>query len=48
MTSKLEIIHLCIRILKTVAEVPLSEEEAAGVRKVALAYLDAELGLVRD
>jgi hypothetical protein len=36
---------LCLRILKNASEVSLSDEERAAVRKVALAYLDADLGL---
>jgi len=36
---------LCLRILKNAREAPLSDEERAAVRKVALAYLDADLGL---
>jgi hypothetical protein len=36
---------LCLRILKNAGDVPLSDEERATVRKVALAYLDADLGL---
>jgi len=38
-------VDLCLRILKNAREGPLSEKERAAVRKVALAYLDAELGL---
>jgi hypothetical protein len=39
----LEQIDLCLRILKTVNEVELSEGERAAVRRVALAHLDASL-----
>jgi hypothetical protein len=43
--NKLEMIDLCLRVIKAAAEVSLSEEEVARVRGIALAYLDAELGL---
>ncbi len=45
MTDKLERIDLSLRILKNAAEATLSKEEIAAVRRVALTYLDAELGL---
>jgi len=36
---------LCLRILKNARDASLSEEERAALRKVALAYLDADLGV---
>ena len=44
-TDILERVDLCLRILKNAREASLSDEERAAVRKVALAYLDADLGL---
>jgi len=38
-------VDLCLRILKNAREAPLSEKERTAVKKVALAYLDADLGL---
>jgi hypothetical protein len=45
LANKLETIDLCLRVLRAATEVSLSEEEVARVRKIALAYLDAELGI---
>ncbi|MBI3859228.1 MAG: hypothetical protein HY296_03165 [Thaumarchaeota archaeon] len=45
MTDMLEKIDLCLRVLMASLAVPLSPEELSKVRKIALAYLDAELGL---
>lgn len=45
MTDKLERIDISLRILKNALEATLSKEEIAAVRRVTLAYLDAELGL---
>ncbi len=45
MTDKLERIDLSLRILKSATEADLSKEELEEVRRIALAYLDAELGL---
>jgi hypothetical protein len=45
LTDKLERIDLSLRILKSASEVDLSKEELEGVRRIALAYLDAELGI---
>lgn len=45
MSEHLEKLDLCLRILKQASEVSLSEEELAKVRRVALLYLRAELGL---
>ncbi len=46
MANKLETIDLCLRILKSASEVSLSQEESDRIRKIVLAYLDAELGLL--
>jgi hypothetical protein len=43
--DKLERIDVCLRVLKSASEVRLSETELHTVRRIALAYLDAELGL---
>ena len=43
--DKLERIDLCLRVLKSAPEVSLSKKELQAVRKVALDYLDAELGI---
>jgi len=45
LANKLETIELCLRILKSASEVSLSQEEIDQVRRVAMAYLVAELGL---
>jgi hypothetical protein len=45
MMDKLERIDQCLRILRDVPEVATSQEELEAIRKVARAYLDAELGL---
>ena len=44
-TDILERLDLCLRILKNSRDASLSEEERAAVRKVAWAYLEADLGL---
>ena len=44
-TDILDRIDLCLRILKNAPEASLSGEELAAVRKVALGYLHADLGL---
>lgn len=45
MMDRLERIDLCLRILKGVSEVAISQGELEAIRKVTRAYLDAELGL---
>ncbi len=44
MTTKLEEIELCLRILHTAAKVELTGAQLAKIRHVALEYLNAELG----
>lgn len=42
----LETIDLALRVLKAATEVELSAAEVGVVRKIALAYLDSELGVL--
>jgi ribosomal protein L16/L10AE len=43
--DKLERIELCLRILRESSEVSLTQNQLEAVRRVALTYLDAELGV---
>jgi len=45
MTDKLERVELALRVLKEAREVGLSTQELSEVRRIALVYLDAELGI---
>jgi hypothetical protein len=45
LTDKLERIDLCLRILNNSLNIDLTPGELTKIRKIVLAYLDAELGL---